>query len=159
MTYYQYKYSNNALLSVHRRIDCLSHRKVCTFETYPWWKLVSQLTCFVQFNHVKKASLNRLHLHGCVLGCGCGGAWVRGCVGGCVDFETPGRLGLEPSNSFPTSILTILVLPYFIGNGICQNNQYYSLLSNIYTNNSTTLNIFIEDKYFSKYFIHISECK
>ena len=28
--------------------------------------------------------------------------WVGGCVRGCVDFETPGRLpvGLEPSNSF-----------------------------------------------------------
>ena len=81
--------TNNALLSVGRRTDCLSHRKICTlFETCPWWKLVPQLTCFVppkilssmeekytsraigEKGFTKKAS------RGCVGACV--GAWVRG---------------------------------------------------------------------------------
>ena len=40
--------SNNTLLSVGRHTDCLSFRKIYTFETYPWWNLVPQLTCFVK---------------------------------------------------------------------------------------------------------------
>ena len=94
-TWYHLVPTNNALLSVGRRTDCLSQKKICTFETCPWWKLVPQLTCFVQHSTVddkyrvvflKKASKNRLHVGGWVR------AWVRACVGGCVDFETPGRL-------------------------------------------------------------------
>ena len=36
-----------------------------------------------------------------------------------------------PGNSFPSKYpdCKVVVLPYYIGNGICQNDQYYLLLN------------------------------
>ena len=87
--------TNNALLSVGRRTDCLSHRKICTlFETCPW-KLVPQLTCFVPPKIL--SSMEEKYTSRAIGEKGFTKKASRGWVRGCVDFETPGRLGLATS--------------------------------------------------------------
>ena len=74
--------TNNALLSVGRRTDCLSHRKICTFETCPWWNFIPQLTCLVPprkdlcQGKIYGIAGKRLHKKGFTCVGGCVGAWI-----------------------------------------------------------------------------------